>query len=115
MIALFESNSVVEASKKTGITEQTGHKYLKNPIFKERYRKLRREKFEQATANIVNSVDEAIQVLKDVMNNDEEVGATRVQSARAIISNAFKSYELQEIEERLDNIEELLQDKRGDY
>lgn len=106
LIALLDSGTVVEASKKAGITTPTAYKYLNDPIFKKKNRELRREKFEGAVAKIVDSVDDAIEVLKQVMNDEEEVGATRVQAARTVIANAFKSYELQEIEERLEQLEE---------
>lgn len=110
LLALLSSRSITEASQKAGISNQTAHTYLNDPTFKEAHRTLRREAFEQATSKIVNSVDEAVEVLRTVMNNDEEVGATRVQAARTIIANAFKSYEMQEVQERLDEIEKLIKE-----
>lgn len=110
LLALLNSDSIVEASKKAGIANQTAHKYLNDPTFKEEYRKIRREAFEQATSKIVDSVDEAVEVLREVMRDKEEVGATRVQASRTILANAFKSYEMQEVEERLERIESLLED-----
>lgn len=110
LIALLENNTIVKASEQAGITTPTAYKYLDDPVFKKEYRKLKREVFEQATSKIVESVDEAVEVLREVMKDDEEVGATRVQAARTIIANAFKSYEMQEVEERLERIESLLAD-----
>ena len=114
LIALMSSDTVAAASKKAGITTPTAYKYLNDPFFKQEHRKLRREKFEQATSKIVDSVDEAVEVLREVMADDEEVGATRVQAARTIIANAFKSYELREIEERLEEIEHALAEQGDD-
>ena len=110
LLALLSSKSITEASQKAGISNQTAHTYLNDPIFKDAHRKLRREAFEQATSKIVDSVDEAVNVLRTVMNDDEEVGATRVQASRTIIANAFKSYEMQEVQERLDEIEQSIKE-----
>ena len=114
IIAMLASKTIAEASEKARISTQTGYNYMNNQTVKEELKKLRRDSFEQATSKIVDSVDEAVEVLRSVMNDDEEVGATRVQAARTIIANAFKSYELQEIEERLENIEQLLAEQGGD-
>ena len=114
MIAMLSSKTIAEATKKAGISAQTGYNYMNDQSFKRELKAFRRAKFEQATSKIVDSVDEAVEVLRSVMNDDEEVGATRVQAARTIIANAFKSYELQEIEERLENIEQLLAEQGGD-
>lgn len=110
LIALMTTATIKDASAQAGITTATAYKYLNDPVFKEEYRRVRREAFEQATSKIVGSVDEAVEVLRTVMNDEEEVGATRVQAARTIIANAFKSYEMQEVQERLDELEDLIRE-----
>lgn len=114
IVAMLSSSTIAEATQKAGISTQTGYNYMSNQTVKDELKKLRRDSFEQATSKIVDSVDEAVEVLREVMADDEEVGATRVQAARTIIANAFKSYELQEIEERLENIERVLAEQGGD-
>lgn len=110
LIALMSNGTIKDASEQAGITTATAYKYLNDPDFKKEHRRIRREAFEQATSRLTQSIDEAVEVLRTVMKDDGEVGATRVQASRTILSNAFKSYELQEVNERLDNLEEIMKE-----
>lgn len=113
LVALMSTPTIKAASEQAGITTATAYKYLNDPTFKEEYKKVRREAFEQATAKIVDSVDEAVEVLREVMKDGEEVGATRVQASRTILANAFKTYEMQEVQDRLDEIEQLIKESQS--
>lgn len=108
LVALLNSNSIVEASRKAEISSQTGHVYLNDPAFNSEYKKIRRQIFQFATNKLQQTVDEAVEVLKSVMLDDAEIGATKVSAARTIISNAFKSHELDELDERIQKLEELM-------
>lgn len=108
LIALLNSNSIVEASKKAGISNQTAHNYMNDDAFNKEYKRTRRQTFEFATNQLQQGLGEAGEVLRTIMNDDMENGNTRVQAARILMANAFKSHELDELDERIEALEELM-------
>lgn len=110
--ALIEAPTIEKACEQAEITRQTGYKYLKDESFLFEYRKLRREAMQQVTARLQNVSIEAVDVLRRVMNDDEASPSARVQSARAVLENAYKGIELDDIAERLEQVEGYINDKK---
>lgn len=107
MIALMNTNTIIEACKEANITNNTGHKYLNNTEFKQAYMKLRRETMQQATNKLQQSAVMAVETLENVMSDiDNSTPSARVQAARAVLDNAYKSLEIDDIQQRLDVLEE---------
>lgn len=107
MIALMNTNTIIEACKEANITNNTGHKYLNNIEFKQAYMKLRRETMQQATNKLQQSAVIAVETLENVMSDiDNSTPSARVQAARAVLENAYKSLEIDDIQQRLDVLEE---------
>lgn len=111
LIALMESNSISEACKKAGISTVTGHNYLNDPDFKALYNQTRRDTFQMATNKLQQSAVQAVDVLNSVMLDEETPASSRVQSARAVLENAYKAYEQDDIKQRLEQLEELLNER----
>lgn len=110
IVNLMNSNSISEASKKTGVAKSTGYGYMRMDHVIREYERLKRDKFKRSTDRIVNLVDNGVEVMDEIMNDENETGATRVSAVKTVWANAFKSYEMQEVEERLERIESLLED-----
>lgn len=108
--ALLESNSIEEASEKANITRQTGHRYLKDPVFLENYRGLRRDAMQQVTTQLQQAAVEAVDVLKEVMNNKEAPAASRVSSAKNVLDVAYRAFELDDLAEEVEKIKEQLEE-----
>lgn len=111
LIALMESNSISEACKKAGISTVTGHSYLNDTDFKMIYNQTRRDTFQMATNKLQQSAVQAVDVLNSVMLDEETPASSRVQSARAVLENAYKAYEQDDIKQRLEQLEELLNER----
>lgn len=111
LIALMSNSSIVEASKEAGITTQTGHNYLNDGDFKAEYARLRRETFNLATTKLQRSAIRAVEVLNDVMEDEETPPSSRVQSAKAILENSFRAYEQDDLQQRIEQLEELLNER----
>ena len=102
--ALLESPSIEKACKLAGINKSTGYKYLKDTRFMAEYRALRREAMQQVTARLQKASEEAVAVLTEVMNDKEAAPNARVQSAKNVLDIAYKSIELDDIQEQLDEL-----------
>lgn len=99
------------AIRKTGITEPTAYKWLKDEGFQKEYRKIRRETMQQVTSRLQQASVRAVETLEKVMTDEEAPASSRVQSARAILDNAYKGIELDDIQEQLDEIKKVIGDK----
>lgn len=111
LIALMESSSIIEASRQAGVSNVTGHTYLNDPTFKAEYARIRRDTFQMATNKLQQSAVQAVDVLNSVMLDEETPASSRVQSARAVLENAYKAYEQDDIKQRLEQLEELLNER----
>ena len=107
----MESNSISEACKNAGFSTVTGHKYLNDPDFKALYNQTRRDTFQMATNKLQQSAVQAVDVLNSVMLDEETPASSRVQSARAVLENAYRAYEQDDIQQRLEQLEELLNER----
>ncbi|EOT47138.1 hypothetical protein OMY_01391 [Enterococcus sulfureus ATCC 49903] len=110
MNALLETASMEAASKKAGISRQTGYKYMKDPVFLAAYRSLRRDAMQQVTESLRKASLEAVVVLKEVMNNSEAPASSRVSSARNVLDLTYRAFELDDLAEEIDKIKEQLED-----
>lgn len=102
--ALLEAPSIEKACELAGINKTTGYKYLKDEKFLMEYRKLRREAMQQVTARLQKTSEEAVNVLRDVMHDKEASPSARVQSAKNILEIAYRSIELDDIQERIESL-----------
>ena len=102
--ALLESPSIEKACRLAGINKSTGYKYLKDSHFMAEYRALRREAMQQVTARLQKASEEAVAVLKEVMLDKEAAPNARVQSAKNVLDIAYRSIELDDIQEQLDEL-----------
>lgn len=109
IIALMQTSTIVDACKQAGITGNTGHKYLNDPGFNREYLKVRRGTMQQATNKLQQSAMIAVETLENVMTDVENsTPSARVQAARAVLENAYRSLELDDMQQRIEQLEERL-------
>lgn len=107
--ALLEAPNIEKACEMAKINKTTGYKYLKDDKFMNEYRKLRREAMQQVTARLQKSSEEAVDVLKEIMNDKKATTSSRVQSAKNVLEIAYRSIELDDIQERIETIESSIE------
>jgi hypothetical protein len=106
LAALLEGVTVLEAAARTGISERTIHRYLKDEKFQAAFRDKKRSILEKATLRLSNSVDEAITTLIEIHKDKIMPPASRAQCAVQIIKAAYLNMGLSDVEERLQKLEE---------
>lgn len=92
--AMLEKPNIDEACHKANISLSTGYKYLSEDYFTEEYKRLRSDYMQLITASLQKSSEQAIKVLTDIMNNQDEPAEARVQSATQVLKIAYRSLEL---------------------
>jgi transposase-like protein len=106
VVALLERPSVAEAAKAVDIHKATLYKWLaEDEEFRSAFRQAKRELFAATVSRLQQVAGEAIEVLRDVMNNKDQQGAARVGAARTALDYALKMNEQQEILGRLEALE----------
>ncbi|MGX7395428.1 hypothetical protein [Carnobacterium mobile] len=111
IIALMSKATTEEAIEEAGINRNTAYKYLRDPDFSNEYRRIRRETMQQVTSKLQNASFIAVETLLDVMADKElSTSSSRVQASRAVLENAYKGLELDDLQQRIEQLEERLGD-----
>lgn len=103
--ALITNPTIKGAASECGIAEKTLHAWLKEEDFAARVREAQQELTRQATGRIMLSIGRSVEVLEDIMQDEASNPSPRVAAARTLLDYAFKIYELQTVQQRLDELE----------
>lgn len=99
--ALLEAPNIEKACKMAGINKTTGYKYLKDKKFLDEYRQLRRDAMQQVTARLQKASEEAVEVLREVMNDKAASPSSKVQAAKNVLEIAYRSIDFDDLQEEL--------------
>lgn len=103
LAALLNCNSIRDAAKSCGLSEETIYRYLKEPGFVSQYRDARRQAVEYAISKLQKTTGDAVETLE--RNLHCENPAVEVRTAQIILENAMKGIELTDLIERLERLE----------
>src|SRR5215208_6282738 len=106
IIALLSEPTLRAAASSAGISESTLWRWLREPVFKDAYRKARSDALAQATAMLQALAAEAVQTLVEVHRNPEIGAHIRVSAARSLLDLAYKVHEIEDLEARIEALEE---------
>lgn len=109
--ALLVETTFEGAYKRAGIAKATAQRYRELPAFKEAYRDAKRKAMEQVTTSLQQASIEAVEVLKNVMNDEQAPPSSRIQAARTVLDNAYKGIELDDLTERIEEVEAFMNAK----
>ena len=108
-VALMTTSTITEAFNIANITNATAYKYLKDPDFSAYYMQLRREAMQQATNKLQQSAVLAVRTLENVMKDVENsTSSARVQAARTVLENAYRGLEIDDMQQRIEQLEQKL-------
>jgi hypothetical protein len=105
--ALLTCPSLPAAAASCGISESTLRRWLQNETFARRYRRERTRMLE-TTVNLLRQKSvAAVETLANVANDKEASASARVSAARSVVEMAIKGAELQDLEARIDDLEQV--------
>jgi hypothetical protein len=93
------------------VSETTLHRWLKDEAFQAAYMQARREAVKQSIAHLQQATGEAVTCLRGVMNSSSASDAAKVSAARAVLELSIKAVEVEDLAERVMQLEKLLQEK----
>ena len=105
LAALLSTPTTRAAAAACGVSESVIYSRLKNPEFKEKYDRERREMLIRSAAALQNHLGAAIEAMGEIVNDKETNPQTRLNAAEAVIRNALKLTERTDVLDRLDALE----------
>jgi len=109
--ALLECGTVKEAAKSVGIGHATMFRWLQDPEFQDAYREAKRYVVDQAISRIQQVACEAVRILQEIMNDEQKPAGARVSAARIVLETAVRGVEIQDLEERIQKLEQKMTHK----
>jgi hypothetical protein len=111
---LLAQPTIKQACQAVGISQNTGTRWLRQPVFKQAYAEARRESLAEALHFLQQSILKAVTILNIVMMDPEAKAMVKVAAARAVLEFGMRSVEQEQIADRLARIEEALAIGGGD-
>jgi hypothetical protein len=109
--ALLEQPTIEAAAKACGVGEATLGRWLQEDRFRHAYRRARTQVLELAISRLQQATGEAVQALRS--NLKCGVPSVEVRAALGILEQAIRGAELLDVQERLEALEELLQQREN--
>lgn len=107
--ALLTEKNKTEAAAACGITNRTMSNYLKDPEFMAAYNAAFGLIISKATRKAQQSMESAVNVLREVAENKSETGATRVAAARSLLEYGLRLTEFNDIAQYVEVNNNVLQ------
>jgi hypothetical protein len=111
LVALLDCGEIQEAAKRVGISDVTLWRWLQLPDFQARYRAARRQLVETAIAQLQSDCTIAARVLREVAEDTDAPASSRVAAAKTILEQSVSAIQLTDLQERLEEVERMLQAK----
>ncbi len=106
MAAVLIHRNTEEAAKAIGVGYKTLLRWQQIPEFQAALRKAQHEALAQTTARLLQGAPAAASMLMKVMLDTATPASTKVRAAENILNHAERVVELQEIEARLEKLEQ---------
>jgi hypothetical protein len=110
VIALLASPSLEAAAKSAKVSVSSLRRWRLEPAFIEAYRQARFTLLEASTAKLRNAASSAVDVLQAAMEDKEAPYSVRIRAAQVILEGAYKSAEMEDLAERLDQQERQMEE-----
>lgn len=110
MKALLTSDTITEAYKQAGIAEHTAYKYLADEEFNKEYTEQKRESLRHVSTRLNDIALRSIAILDEIANDQEQTGASRIRAVEVALNYAYKGMELEDLNNRLTEIENMLEE-----
>lgn len=87
---LLNSGTIKEASINAGISERAIYDRMKSGEFQELYKSAKADMIRNAVTSINKHLSEAIKTIAEIMKDEDNNAAIRLQAAQTILNNADK-------------------------
>lgn len=110
LVALLEERTIEAAIKSVGISPKTAYRYMDEPEFQQELQRARRKVVDGISNRLRQLGSEAIETLRDNLTDEEATPATKNSTAKIILEFIYRSHELENVTERMDEMERKLEE-----
>ena len=103
--ALLTESSIQRAAEKSGVSYTQLRRWLAETGFSEAYGRARAVLFETTLAGLQAVIGEAVDVLREIMNDSSNAVSVRVNAAGKLMDAGFRSRDVMDTEQRLAALE----------
>jgi len=103
--AILEHGSLGDAARSAGISERSLRRWMHDPTFETELRAARRRLLDGAINRLRRTADGAVSVLDTLARDEKTPASVRVAAAFRLITAALQAAELQDLGERMDELE----------
>jgi hypothetical protein len=107
LVALLSHANTRTAAKAVGVDEATLWRWLQDKDFHAAYMNWRRESVRQSIARLQQASGEAVNTLRTITKDKKAPASARVTAAKAIIEYSMKAVELEDLAERVAQLEAI--------
>ena len=111
ILALLENRTVGEAAEQIGVGPSTLFRWMQDHNFQRHYLQAKRRVVDHAITQLQKITGEAVQVLNKIMLDDTNPPTSRIACAKAILDQALKGFELEDLAVRIDSLEKALENR----
>jgi hypothetical protein len=111
--ALLNHASKEKAAEEAGVHPATLWRWQKDPNFQQALRERRRDAFSQCVGRLQQASMTAVETLLSIMQDEAAPSGSRVRAAQCVVELSQKSFELEDIEVRISNLEQITGDASG--
>jgi len=109
--ALLENHSLDAAFKATGISRNTGYRWIGTPEFQKAYRQARGRIVQAVIGRLQSMGAKALAAIEAVLDDSQAAPAVKVQAGRAVLDLILRAHEVDQLEGRLEALEAALKDR----
>jgi hypothetical protein len=110
---LLDAPSIEEGCRRAKVSKVTVYEWLKQEIFRQELKRQRDELIRSALDSLKANVSKATETLVNLLDSESE--PMQVRAAEDIIEFAQKALEHEELEKRIEALEERLLQQGGNY
>lgn len=104
--AILATDTMEKAAEKAGVTRNTLYRWVKEDLFARELNLARRQLVRYGVMKLQQATRDAVKTLLAICRDKDAPASSRVSAAKEILNNTLKSIELEDIEDRLNALEE---------
>lgn len=102
-----------DACAAASVSQSTLWRWLQEKDFHDAYMKARRDTVSHAVARLQSATSEAVDTLRELMKDKATIATARVAASKAILDYSLKAIELEDIAERVKELEKMLAERKA--
>ena len=109
--ALMTEATIVKATEKAGISRSTAYRYLNDVEFKQELTKMKAECLNDTLRYLQSNLTACSEELMKIVKNPDTADQIRINAINTVFQNCKSLIDTYEVEERMQKIEEMLQER----